>query len=178
MRHLLVLTLTSFALACAETPAPPVSQPASAAASKAESAAAPAKMAAPAPAPVVPAGLRSSSEPPPYQPPNEPWRKEQPRGGPLPEIKLPKAQIGKLKNGLEVILVETHHLPVVSAQLVVFAGAERVKPAQAGLPALVAALLTEGTEKHDSIALSDAVDAIGAELNANANYDGSFVSMS
>src|SRR5262249_20298233 len=156
MRQLLAVIATIFVLSCAQTPAPPVSQPASAAATKA-GAAAPEKVATKTAAGgVQQAGLRASttSEPPPYQPPNEPWRMEKPAGGPPPEIKLPHAQVAKLKNGLEVLLVEMHHLPVVSTQLIVFAGGERAKPAQAGLPSLVAALLTEGTTQHDSVALS------------------------
>jgi len=154
-------------LGCAEEPAPPVQAPPA----SAPSAAAPAGQPPPsAEAPKAPA-------PPAAEPPNEPWRKEQPAGAPAPEVKLPKAQVARLKNGLEVILVETHHLPVVSAELVVFAGAERSGAREPGLAGLVAALLTEGTKKHDALALADAIDQIGAELGAGASHDAVGISL-
>ena len=95
-----------------------------------------------------------------YTPPDEPWRKEQPKGGAAPEINLPKPQIFTLKNGLRVVLVESHHIPVVSARLLLFAGADRTKTP--GLADLTASLLTEGTKSFDSIALANAIEDIGA----------------
>ena len=163
------LSLVLVMLSCAETTPPPAAPAVPSTAAPAAATAATASAAQAASAAEVAA--------PPYHPPDEPWRKEQPRGGPPPEIKLPKAQVARLKNGLEVILVETHHVPVVSAHLVVFAGAERTGAKQAGLAALTASLLTEGTAQHDAIALADAIDAIGAELTSNADYDGANISL-
>ena len=132
---------------------------------------APQPMATPAAAAQAAGGL---SDAPAYSPPDEPWRKEQPKGGSAPEINLPKPQTFTLKNGLRVVLVESHHIPVVSARLLLFAGADRAK--QPGLADLTAALLTEGTKSFDSIALADAIDEIGSSVDAGASHDAAFVS--
>jgi zinc protease len=127
-----------------------------------------------APAPAAGAAGGGLADAPAYSPPDEPWRKEQPKGGAAPEIKLPKPQTFTLKNGLRVVLVESHHIPVVSGRLLLFAGADRTK--QPGLADLTAALLTEGTKSFDAIALADAVDEIGSSLDAGASHDAAFVS--
>src|SRR5262249_55124132 len=109
-----------------------------------------------------------------YSPPDEPWRKEQPKGAAAPEINLPKPHIFTLKNGLRVVLVEAHHVPVVSGRLLFFAGANRTKTP--GLADMTASLLTEGTKSYDAIALANAIEDIGASLDAGASHDSAFVS--
>ena len=109
---------------------------------------------------------------------SEAWRKDPPQGTTPKDIELPAPKIGKLSNGLPVIVVERRGLPIVEAYLQVYAGAERVPAAKAGLADLTAGLLTEGTTKHDALALGDALDSIGARLNAGASYDVAFVSLS
>jgi len=124
------------------------------------------------PAPTVKpaAAVTTVAQAPAVADPND-WRKTQPKGGPAPEVKLPAPKQGKLKNGLPVIVVENHALPLVDAFLMVYAGAERTDAKQAGLADLTAALLTEGTAKHDALSLANALDDLGARLLAAANQD-------
>jgi zinc protease len=135
---------------------------------------APAQAPQPAATPAAAQAGGGLADAPAYSAPDEPWRKEQPKGAASPEISLPKPQIFTLKNGLRVVLVETHHVPVVSGRLLVFAGANRTKTP--GLADLTAALLTEGTKSFNSIALADAIEDIGASLDAGASHDAAFVS--
>jgi zinc protease len=60
----------------------------------------------------------------------------------------------------------------------VYAGGERVDAAHAGLADLAATLVGEATEKHDALALTDALDNIGAILQAGAGADAAAVSLS
>jgi zinc protease len=108
---------------------------------------------------------------------SDPWRKDQPKGGPAPEVTLPKPKQAKLANGLPVLLVENHDLPLVEAYLMLYAGAERTPSAQAGLADLTASLLDEGTAKHDALALADALEDVGARLSTSASHDAAYISL-
>src|SRR5712692_1228290 len=56
--------------------------------------------------------------------PDESWRANPPQPGPLSQLSLPVPTSFKLANGLTVMLVEQHKLPVVSAHLVVLSGSD------------------------------------------------------
>ncbi|RYE83465.1 MAG: insulinase family protein, partial [Myxococcales bacterium] len=75
---------------------------------------------------------------------------------------------GKLANGIRVLMVERHDLPVVSVRVVATRGAAQARP---GVGSFAAATLMAGTSRHDADALSDAFEAIGAEHWASADYD-------
>ena len=86
-------------------------------------------------------------------------------------VKLPKPTEAKLDNGLTVLILEHHRLPVVSAQLV-FQGAGGLldPPDRPGLAAVTAAMLREGTATLNSRQISEAVDDLGANLAFNAGF--------
>jgi len=85
------------------------------------------------------------------------------------KVKLPKAQEATLKNGLHVVLLESNHrLPIFSMEMVVMSGGISDPADMRGLATATAALLREGTAKHNSRELSEALDTIGANLNANS----------
>ncbi len=94
-----------------------------------------------------------------------------------PTLRLPTLQRRKLSNGLEVLLVEHHELPVVSMNLVVKSGAAADPVSGAGLANTTAALLDEGTKTRNALAISDALTAIGARLNTGAGWDESTVDL-
>ena len=88
-----------------------------------------------------------------------------------PSFKLPTIQRRKLSNGLEVLVVEQHELPVVNMNLVIKSGAG-VDPANApGLASFTADLMNQGTKTRSSIDLSNQLAAIGARLNVGAGWD-------
>jgi zinc protease len=90
---------------------------------------------------------------------------------------FPRAVSRTLANGLRVSVVEDHRLPLVAASLQVLAGHAYAPPSKAGLAALTAALLREGTRTRTSQQIARAVDSTGGQLNASAGSDTITVSM-
>jgi zinc protease len=84
------------------------------------------------------------------------------------KVKLPRAQEATLKNGLQVILLESHKVPTFNMQLVVLSGGLSDKPDYHGLASFTATLLREGTSKRSSKDIAEQVDALGATLTANS----------
>ncbi|MDQ3321204.1 MAG: insulinase family protein [Acidobacteriota bacterium] len=97
-----------------------------------------------------------------------------PLGG-APEIKFPEVQRAKLKNGLNVILLERHSAPVVNVALAVDAGSASDSRAKAGISTLALDLMDEGTKTRDVFQISDELDSLGARLNTGSSLDMSFV---
>ena len=83
-----------------------------------------------------------------------------------------------LDNGLRVVAFAQHNLPLVAAQLFVGCGGAAEREDEAGLSALVGALLTQGTTRRGATELAAASDALGARLLAASGYDASVVSVS
>ncbi|HEX8071900.1 MAG TPA: pitrilysin family protein [Pyrinomonadaceae bacterium] len=96
-----------------------------------------------------------------------------PKPLPDPALRLPSIQRRKLSNGLEVLFVEHHELPVVTMNLVVKTGAAADPASQAGLAAVTADLLDEGTKTRSALDISDALSQIGARLFTSADWDSS-----
>lgn len=84
------------------------------------------------------------------------------------KVKLPRAQEATLKNGLQVVLLESHKVPTFNMQLVVLSGGLSDKPDYRGLSSFTASLLREGTSKRSSKDIAEQVDALGATLTANS----------
>ncbi|MBK7048225.1 MAG: insulinase family protein [bacterium] len=89
----------------------------------------------------------------------------------------PAVQTATLPNGLKLYLVEKHELPLVEARLVVNAGWADDPLDRQGTAALTADMLDEGAAGRDALALSEAVEALGAELRTESNFDGTQVSL-
>src|SRR5205809_161030 len=71
----------------------------------------------------------------------------------------------ELPNGIKVLLIENHRLPLVSVMLLApGAGAAQDPKGKAGLAAYTADLLDEGAGDLDALALSARVDRLGATL--------------
>jgi zinc protease len=92
-----------------------------------------------------------------------------------PDIKFPEVQRAKLKNGLNVILLERHSAPIVNVALAVDAGYASDSPNKAGLASLALGLLDEGTKTRDAFEIVNQLDSLGARLNTGSSLDLSFV---
>jgi zinc protease len=69
-----------------------------------------------------------------------------------------------LPNGLTVLLLENHRLPIVFAEAYV-KKARLYEPAEkAGVAALVGSLLEEGTDKHTEAQIADTIEEVGGVL--------------
>jgi zinc protease len=76
----------------------------------------------------------------------------------------------RLPNGLRVVLAERRGVQLVTARLVLLAGAEADPPRLAGLASLTAALLTKGTQRHSASALAQAAESLGGALESGAGW--------
>jgi predicted Zn-dependent peptidase len=94
------------------------------------------------------------------------WKLPTPKAD--PRLTLPQVQRHRLSNGLEVVLVEHHELPVVTMNLVVKSGSAADPQNRAGLASLTADLLDEGTKKRNALEISNALTDIGARLGTSA----------
>jgi zinc protease len=90
-------------------------------------------------------------------------------------VKFPPYEIRTLTNGLQVVVVSQNEQPVVSARLIVRAGAAQDPNGKAGLAMLTAALLDQGTATRSSAQIAEEIDSMGGLLSAGAGSDLSFV---
>ena len=104
-------------------------------------------------------------------------RGKQPPGQPVPTVKLPAIQKFTLPNGLKVLLVENHELPLVAFNLVVNAGTEFDPLDQPGLSSMTADMMDEGTKSRTALQIADEIDFIGASMDVRATTDGTFASL-
>lgn len=109
--------------------------------------------------------------------PDAPFRANPPAPDGTVKFTPPRVVETKLKNGLRVLVVERHELPVVSVRLVVAVGAGDVPDAKPGVVSFMGAMLEQGTKKLDALKLSDEFDAIGAQHGAGFDWDSGSVGM-
>jgi zinc protease len=106
------------------------------------------------------------------QPPD---RTHPPQAGPPPALNLPQIQKRQLSNGLPVWIVELHKVPVAQIALVVLSGTAQDPPGKFGIASLTSAMLEEGAGSRSALDLADAIDYLGADLNAATTTDATMV---
>ena len=106
-----------------------------------------------------------------------PDRSKAPELGPPPTLKLPPIQRLQLSNGLPVVLMEKHELPLVQIDLLVKTGSAMDPAGKTGLASLTAAMLDEGAGGRTALQLADAIDFLGAEISAAAGQHTSVVAL-
>lgn len=89
-------------------------------------------------------------------------------------LKLPPYKRVKLKNGLTLLLMEQHEVPIVSFNFIVKAGSVADPAGREGVASLTVELLRKGTKTRTADQLSAELDFIGGTLGGDANYDYSF----
>ena len=92
--------------------------------------------------------------------------------------KLPQPVEKTLGNGLRVIVVSKHDIPLVAARLMVKTGAAADPAGKDGLAQLTATVLTQGTKNRSAEQIARGVEALGATLEANAGWDSSSIDVS
>jgi zinc protease len=102
-------------------------------------------------------------------------RSHPPKPGPARPLTLPALERLSLSDGLPVVLVGMHEVPVVEVVLVVRAGATADPAGREGLANMTAEMLDEGAGGRDALALADAIDFLGATLEPGADWDASTV---
>jgi len=109
---------------------------------------------------------------------DEAWRATPPKPGPVPKFTLPVPKQVKLANGLTVLLVERHNLPLISASLFAMSGSELNPVASPGLSSFTASMLREGTTSRSALKFSEDTDQIGASIDSEAGYSSAYLTLS
>ena len=109
------------------------------------------------------------------RPPEPPDRSKPPALGPAPELKLPPIQRATLSNGLPVLLVESHEVPLVQVNLLLLAGSADDPAGKFGVASLTAAMLDEGAGQRTALQIADDVEFLGAVLETSSSFDASAV---
>ncbi len=87
------------------------------------------------------------------------------------KVKLPRAAEFKLANGLTVLVLEDHRMPLVTANLVIPGAGALNDPADLpGLANVTATMLKEGTSTKSSKEIAEEIDRLGATINAIAPF--------
>ena len=84
------------------------------------------------------------------------------------KVAMPKAYETELGNGMRVIVLENHKLPTFAMQMVVMSGGLSDPAGQPGAAQYAAAMLREGTKTRSSRQIAEAVESLGATLNAGS----------
>jgi zinc protease len=92
--------------------------------------------------------------------------------------KLPQPVEKTLANGLRVIVVPKHDIPLVAARLMVKTGAAADPAGKDGLGELTATVLTQGTKARTAEQIARGVEALGATLDASAGWDSTAIDLS
>jgi predicted Zn-dependent peptidase len=96
-----------------------------------------------------------------------------------PAFKPPVAKRLKLKNGISLLVVENHALPIVSMTLLVPGAGYANDPAgKGGAAAFATDLLDEGTSGMSAIAIAEELDRLGAGFGAGVDADAAAARMS
>ena len=107
----------------------------------------------------------------------QPDRSGPPELGPPPSLILPSIQHLKLENGLKILLLEKHELPLVQLNLLVMAGSGMDPTGKTGLASMTADMLDEGAGSRDALELADAIDFLGADISTGSGRHTTVVSL-
>lgn len=105
------------------------------------------------------------------QPPPGEQRFVAPPAGPASAINLPVPRQLVLANGLTVLLAERHHLPIVTAHLVVRSGSGSSPPGRPGLAAFTLDMLPRGTGRRTAAQVAGAAAQLGATVATDISSD-------
>jgi zinc protease len=98
------------------------------------------------------------------------YRLALPKPGPAPKFALPPFKRAKLKNGIELLVVEKHELPLVALNLV-FPVGNTASSGEPGLTTLTTSVWDEGTKDRTAEQIDDELGGIGASVSFSAGWD-------
>ena len=142
----------------------------------------------PAPVPVLPGDGDTHVAKPPDAPAakptaNDPWTGRNdlivpPAPKPPAKLELPAIESMKLANGMQVFVIKSARLPVVSMQLAIKAGRMQEPRARLGVAEATADMMVKGTKKRNAVALAKAIDFVGGTIAADATFEATLISCS
>jgi zinc protease len=96
--------------------------------------------------------------------------------GAAPRRVLPDYERVVLKNGLTVLVMEHHELPLVSFEMIIKAGSSVDPPGKEGLAGMTASLLHLGSASKTAVEFAEEVDFLGGTLDAGGDSDRTSIS--
>ncbi len=100
-----------------------------------------------------------------------------PAGDPDPKLELPPVERASLPNGLDLMVMEQHELPLVQVEVLFRSGPSSDPEGKSGLADLTGNLLTAGAGKLDAFAFADALERLGTDLSVRTEPDYTMISM-
>lgn len=100
-----------------------------------------------------------------------------PRLGAPKRLVLPVMKERSLSNGMRLIIVERHDLPVADVALLIGAGSDVEAAGKGGLATLTANLLDEGANGRASLDIAEQQAFLGAQLSTSASFDRTTISL-
>jgi zinc protease len=104
-------------------------------------------------------------------------RSKPPELGPPPRVSLPPIITRVLPNGLKLMIVEQHELPLADFVLLVGSGSTADPAGKAGVANLTAAMLREGTTTRKSLDIADQAAFLGVSLAPTSSWESSSLSL-
>ena len=97
-----------------------------------------------------------------------PDRSAPPELGEPPSLSLAPIEQLELSNGLRVMLMERHKVPLVQVNVLVMTGSTNDPDGKVGLATMLGDMLDEGAGSLNALELADAVDFLGAHIDISA----------
>jgi zinc protease len=94
-----------------------------------------------------------------------------------PQFAPPAIQETRLANGLRVLLVEKHVLPLVQVDYVLRSGWSDDPADKPGAARLTADMLDEGTKTRSALKIAEDARALGANMWSTSSFDGSYITL-
>lgn len=98
-------------------------------------------------------------------------RSVEPAQGPDPAVNLPEVWNTRLKNGMQVWGITNKELPLVQYTISIDGGHLLDPAGKAGVAAIVASMMTEGTKTKTPEELEEVIDLLGARISVNAGTE-------
>lgn len=105
-------------------------------------------------------------------------RSQAPAPGAPVSLQLPREEMFKLSNGLEVYFIENKGLPLFDLRIELLTGWANEKPEQHGLAAFTADLLDEGAGNRTALQLAEELDFLAVNLGSFASAEYMSLSLS
>lgn len=103
-------------------------------------------------------------------------RSIEPAYGESPDVILPSVWKSKLSSGLNVLGIENHEVPLVQFQLQIKGGMLLENTDKVGVSTMLGQLMTKGTKNKTPEQLENAIESLGATINAYSSDESIFIS--
>jgi predicted Zn-dependent peptidase len=93
------------------------------------------------------------------------------------DLTLPTPVTRELDNGLRLVIVEHHELPLADVQLLIASGGEADPADRLGLASFTASALMEGAGNRSALEIADQEAYLGVSLRTNARFEQSLIAL-